>query len=40
MKRSATVDLPLHYGQVPLWLSERMSKLGFAIVETIALEFS
>ena len=40
MKRSGTADLPLHYGQVPLWLSERMSKLGFAIVETIALEFS
>lgn len=40
MKRSGTADLPLHYGQVPLWLSERMSKLGFAIVETIAMEFS
>lgn len=40
MKRSGTADLPLHYGQVPLWLSERMSKLGFAIVETITLEFS
>ncbi|AXB57614.1 DUF763 domain-containing protein [Flavobacterium fluviale] len=40
MKRSGTADLPLHYGQVPLWLSERMSKLGLAIVETIALEFS
>ncbi|MBF4492739.1 DUF763 domain-containing protein [Flavobacterium sp. MR2016-29] len=40
MKRSGTADLPLHYGHVPLWLAERMSKLGFAIVETIALEFS
>lgn len=40
MKRSGTADLPLHYGQVPLWLSERMAKLGLAIVETIALEFS
>jgi hypothetical protein len=40
MKRSGTADLPLHYGHVPLWLSERMAKLGFAIVETIALEFS
>jgi uncharacterized protein len=40
MKRSGTADLPLHYGQVPLWLSERMAKLGFAIVETIAMEFS
>ncbi|WJS94623.1 DUF763 domain-containing protein [Flavobacterium johnsoniae] len=40
MKRSGTADLPLHYGHVPMWLAERMSKLGFAIVETIALEFS
>ncbi|QGK74305.1 DUF763 domain-containing protein [Flavobacterium sp. SLB02] len=40
MKRSGTADLPLHYGHVPLWLAERMSKLGFAIVETIAMEFS
>ncbi|PBJ15951.1 DUF763 domain-containing protein [Flavobacterium sp. ACN6] len=40
MKRSGTADLPLHYGQVPLWLSERMAKLGLAIVETIAMEFS
>lgn len=40
MKRSGTADLPLHYGHVPIWLAERMSKLGLAIVETIALEFS
>ena len=40
MKRSGTADLPLHYGQVPMWLAERMSKLGLAIVETIAMEFS
>ncbi|MEO8534584.1 MAG: DUF763 domain-containing protein [Flavobacterium sp.] len=40
MKRSGTADLPLHYGHVPLWLADRMSKLGFAIVETIAMEFS
>ncbi|MFH6959312.1 DUF763 domain-containing protein [Flavobacterium aquidurense] len=40
MKRSGTADLPLHYGHVPLWLAERMSKLGLAIVETIAMEFS
>lgn len=35
MKRSGTADLPLHYGHVPLWLSERMGKLGLAIVEEI-----
>ncbi|MEL1255166.1 DUF763 domain-containing protein [Flavobacterium sp. DGU38] len=40
MKRSGSADLPLHYGHVPLWLAERMSKLGLAIVETIAMEFS
>lgn len=40
MKRSGSADLPLHYGYVPLWLAERMSKLGLAIVETIAMEFS
>ncbi|KGO94886.1 DUF763 domain-containing protein [Flavobacterium subsaxonicum] len=40
MKRSGSADLPLHNGHVPLWLSERMAKLGLAIVETIAMEFS
>lgn len=32
-------DLPLHYGQVPAWLYQRMSKLGVAIVEAIVLEY-
>ena len=32
-------DLPLHYGQVPPWLAQRMSKLGGAIVEAIILEY-
>ena len=32
-------DMPLHYGQVPPWLYERMSKLGVAIVEAIVLEY-
>ena len=40
MKRSGSADLPLHYGHVPQWLAERMSKLGLAVVETIAAEFS
>ncbi|EEI93658.1 hypothetical protein HMPREF0765_0810 [Sphingobacterium spiritivorum ATCC 33300] len=35
MNRSGTADLPLHYGHVPLWLAERMGKLGLAIVEEI-----
>ncbi|MES2565872.1 MAG: DUF763 domain-containing protein [Bacteroidota bacterium] len=32
-------DLPLHYGRVPQWLAERMSKLGGAIIEAIILEY-
>src|ERR1041385_500708 len=32
-------DLPLHYGQVPPWLAQRMSRLGSAIVESIVLEY-
>lgn len=39
MKRSGSADLPLHGGHVPLWLSERMAKLGLAIVETLVMEF-
>lgn len=32
-------DLPLHYGQVPPWLAQRMSRLGGAIVESIVLQY-
>lgn len=32
-------DLPLHYGRVPPWLAERMTKLGGAIVEALILEY-
>jgi hypothetical protein len=39
MKRSGAADLPLHYGHVPKWLANRMSKLGFAIVEAVATEY-
>lgn len=39
MKRSGTADLPLHYGHIPRWLSERMSRLGFAITEAIIAEY-
>jgi hypothetical protein len=39
MKRSGSADLPLHYGSVPKWLSERMAKLGFAITESIITEY-
>ena len=39
MKRSGQADLPLHYGKVPPWLYERMSKLGRAIAEVIVQEY-
>lgn len=39
MKRSGSADLPLHYGYVPKWLAERMTKLGFAITESIIAEY-
>ena len=32
-------DMPLHYGQVPPWLYQRMSKMGVAIVEAIIQEY-
>src|SRR5215470_4245438 len=32
-------DLPLHGGRVPIWLAQRMSKLGGAIVETIVADY-
>jgi len=39
MKRSGSADLPLHYGYVPKWLAERMTKLGLAVVETIVMDY-
>jgi hypothetical protein len=39
MKRSGIADLPLHGGRVPAWLSDRMTKLGTAIVEAILLNY-
>jgi len=39
MKRSGTADMPLHYGHVPKWLAERMSRLGLAITEAIIAEY-
>lgn len=37
--RSGQADLPLHYGQVPKWLAQRMTLLGGAIVESIVMEY-
>jgi len=39
MIKGGSADLPLHYGQVPRWLAERMTKLGKAVVETIVMEY-
>lgn len=39
MSRTSYADLPLHYGRVPPWLAERMTKLGGAITEAIVLEY-
>jgi hypothetical protein len=39
MPRSGYADLPLHYGRVPAWLAERMTKLGGAIVQALVLEY-
>lgn len=39
MRRSGQADLPLHYGRVPPWLYERMSRLGRAIAEAIVEEY-
>ena len=39
MKRSGTADMPLHYGHIPNWLAERMSRLGLAITEAIIAEY-
>ena len=39
MKRSGSADLPLHYGHIPQWLYERMSKLGLAVFEVILADY-
>ncbi len=39
MLRSGSADLPLHYGYVPQWLYERMSKLGLAIFEVLLSDY-
>src|SRR5688572_13346321 len=38
MLRSGSADLPLHGGRVPLWLADRMTMLGTAIIETILIQ--
>jgi uncharacterized protein len=35
MRRAGSADLPLHNGQVPKWLAERMAQLGAIITQAI-----
>jgi hypothetical protein len=39
MRRSGHADLPLHGGRVPVWLADRMMRLGTAIAESVLLHF-
>jgi hypothetical protein len=36
MINSGTMGMPLHFGKMPKWLSERMGKMGSAIIESVA----
>ena len=37
--RTGIANLPLHYGRMPAWLFERMTKLARAIIEAMVYEF-
>src|SRR6202161_2305833 len=39
MRRSGHADLPLHGGRVPVWLADRMTRLGTAIAESVILHY-
>lgn len=39
MAKTGHADLPLHYGNVPYWLSQRMKELGTLIVESLVYNF-
>ena len=36
MINSGMMGMPLHFGKVPRWLTERMGKMGSAIIESVA----
>src|SRR6202142_2724204 len=38
-RRAGSADLPLHGGRVPLWLADRMSRLGAVISDAIILNY-
>ena len=35
MINSGAIGMPLHFGKMPTWLTERMGKMGAAIVESV-----
>jgi uncharacterized protein len=39
MVKAGSADLPLHYGRVPLWLAQRMGRLGKAVTEAIVMDY-
>ena len=36
MINAGAMGMPLHFGKVPTWLTERMGKMGSAIIESVA----
>ena len=38
-RRAGSADLPLHNGRVPVWLAQRMAKLGAVIAQAIILHY-
>ncbi len=38
-RRTGSADLPLHSGQVPFWLAQRMARLGRVVVEAIVYHY-
>jgi uncharacterized protein len=38
-RRAGSADLPLHNGRVPVWLAQRMAKLGAVIAQAIILQY-
>ncbi len=39
MINSGTMGMPLHFGKIPNWLTDRMGNMGLAIVESIVLHY-
>ena len=35
MINSGTMGLPLHFGKVPRWLTDRMGDMGSAVIESV-----